>query len=239
MRSFILGMGAGVCVLAFWMASRPDTPTTLQAQQLAKPVAPPVTRLQAESNLTISHALSENLSSRDLLQEVLAGSRLSPLWLESHGFATRSEALERLHGLMNGYKGLTAPGITHIAFGPQGGSSDFAASEPRVLATQERYVQAVMPRPDGGLGDSVLLRWRNASDNTVIELSAQAIQPNVHGAIPIWMYSANDWPPGRYRVEVISPDPSLKLLAAGDFEIAGSNARLTPFSFVATNTSPD
>lgn len=234
-----LGLGVGLCVLAWWMSASPETPPPLPTQVLAASLAPTAgAHMPTETLVITSGVLRGQPPSRDLLQEILLGSRLSPLWLNAHGFLEGSEALERLHGLMNGHTRLSAPNVTKVAFGPQGTSSAFAASEMPVLATQERYVQAAVSLPDGWQGDSVLLRWRNASDNAVIELSAQSIPPNVNQPIPVWMYEVNDWPPGRYRVEVISPDASLQVLAAGDFEIAGPNARLTPFSFEATNTAP-
>lgn len=235
----ILGLGLCLCTLFFWMSVSPDTPTQPQTQRLARPLAPvPGVDMRTESNKTISYALPGQQPSRDILQEVLDGSRLSPFWLTAHGFSTGSEALERLHELLNGHTQLSASGIANIKFGPQGSSSTSAASERPVLTTQERYVQATLQLPTGGSSEFVLVRWRNVSDNTVMELSAQAIQPSTNDAFPVWMYSAHDWPLGRYRVEVISPDPNLKLLAAGDFEIAEPNARLTPFSFEATNTLP-
>lgn len=234
-----LGLSVGLGAWVLWMDASSETPPKLQAQPMAaSPVPIPGSRLPTESQVTTLDGLSGQLSSRDFLQEVLTGSRLSPLWLKAHGFSTGSGALERLHGLMDGHVRLSAPSITKIAFGPQGNSSTVAASEMPALAAQERYVQALMSLPDGVQDDSVLVRWRNASDNTVMELSAQAIQPNLNGNIPLWMYSSNDWPPGRYRVEVISPDPGLQLLAAGDFEIAGSNVPLTPFSFEESKTLP-
>ncbi len=234
-----LGLGVGLCGFAWWMGVSSETPPKLQVQPMTASPAPiPGARLPTEPQGATSGGLSRQPSSRDFLQEVLIGSRLSPLWLTAHGFSAGSEALERLHGLMNGHKRLSAPNSRKIAFGPQGSASTLAASEMPALAAQERYVHAALSLPAGVQGDSVLLRWRNVSDNTVMELSAQAIPPSFNEAIPVWMHSANDWLPGRYRVEVISPDPGLQLLAAGDFEIAGPNTQLTPFSFEATNTLP-
>jgi hypothetical protein len=239
-RFALLGLGVGLYALTLWVSASPETPAKLQAQPLTASLAPTLgaARMQTETLVSASDALREQSASHDLLLKILEGSRLNPLWLKDHGFSTGSEALERLHGLMNGHTRLSAPNAAKIAFGPQGGSTTSTTSEMPALATQERYVQAAVPFSNGGQGDTVLVRWRNASDNAVLDLSVQAIQRNENETIPIWMYSANDWPPGRYRVEVISPDPGLKLLAAGDFEIVGPNAPLTPFSFEVSSTLP-
>lgn len=169
----------------------------------------------------------------DLLRKVLEGSALSESWLEAHGFVPGSMALQRLHGLMLGHVSLPDSETSKkIMFGPSGGTSVLAEDASPVLAQQERYIQAVMT-PDGLKGDSMLLRWRNASDNVVIELSAQAISANANEPIPVWKYTAEDWPPGRYRVEVISPDGDLTVLAVGEFEIAVPNTPTTPFLWTA------
>ncbi len=170
----------------------------------------------------------------NLLHEVLDRSRLSASWLQSHGFTPGSAALQRLHGLLQGHVALTATEARKIAFGPQDGDSALPAEGVPTLAQQERYVQAVM-QPEGLAGDSVLLRWRNASDNALIELSAQAIPPNASEQIPIWRHTTEDWPPGRYRVEVIAPQGDLALLAAGEFVIAAPHAPVTPFARTAVD----
>ncbi|BEP92691.1 hypothetical protein GmRootA79_10750 [Acidovorax sp. A79] len=165
-----------------------------------------------------------------LLDELLDHSRLQAHWLESHGFTRGSAALQRLHGLLDGRATLWAGAATPVAFGPQGGTSTLPAGEVPVLSHHERYVEAAVP-PNLLGGDSVILRWRNASNNEVIDLSTQALPSGANEAVPVWMHSSVDWPPGRYRVEVIAPNPDLSLLAAGEFEIAAPGAAITPFAF--------
>ena len=236
-----LAAGLGLCVWAGLMGASPEpAPQPQQAQVLrgAQAAAVPGARLPTQAQASALDAQRERPSSPDLLQEVAQGSRLSTHWLQTHGFSAGSEGLKRLHGLMDGHTQLSAPGTTHVAFGPQGKASGSGAKDIPVLSAQERYVQAEITLANGAQAGAVLVRWRNASDNTVMELSAQTVQPGMNEPVPLWMYSAHDWVPGRYRVEVISPDPSLQLLAAGDFEIAGPNAPLTPFSFEASRNLP-
>ena len=173
------------------------------------------------------------VSAPDMLQELLEGSRLQGDWLASHGFTPNSAALRRLHELLDGHASLLSSQARPIAFGPREGTSVLAPGAVPVLAPQERYVHAVMPAQGWG-GDSVLVRWRNVSDNTVMELSAQAIAPGVGEGLPLWQFAAEDWSPGRYRVEVISPGADLALLAAGEFEIASPGMRVTPFASTST-----
>jgi hypothetical protein len=175
--------------------------------------------------------------SRSLWQDLMDRSRFDLVWLNSHGFAVGSPALKRLHGLLDGRVSLPDAGKQPIAFAPQGGTSGLQAGEIPVFSSNERYISASL-RPEVKLGDAVILRWRNTSDNTVIELSAQATPTSAGNVVPLWKYSVDGWPPGRYRVEVISPDASLTLLAAGDFEISAPGAPVTPFAFSAFTAVP-
>ena len=163
---------------------------------------------------------------------VLSHSELDPLWLQSHGFTPGSPALARLHSLLDGRLQVTSTSAKQIAFGPQGSTARLPTETAPVLSMYERYVNAVLPTQELS-GDSVLLRWRNASDNTVIHLSSQTLPSQENGSMPLWMYSPTNWEPGRYRVEVLTPNAELGLLAAGEFSITASNASLTPFSYEA------
>ena len=171
-------------------------------------------------------------SADDMWNAVLNHSGLDPLWLKSHGFTPGSPALARLHSLLDGQLQLTSTSAKQIAFGPQGSTAPQATGTAPVLSMYERYVNAVLPTQELG-GDSVLLRWRNASDNTVIHLSSQALPSQASGPMPLWMYSPTNWEPGHYRVEVLTPNAELGLLAAGEFSITASNSSLTPFSYEA------
>ena len=163
---------------------------------------------------------------------VLNHSGLDPLWLQSHGFTPGSPALERLHSLLDGQLQLTSTNAKQIAFGPQGGTAQQTGGAAPVLSMYERYVNAALPTQELS-GDSVLLRWRNASDNTVIHLSSQALSSQENGVMPLWMHSPTNWEPGHYRVEVLTPNAELGLLAAGEFSITASESSLTPFHYEA------
>lgn len=169
----------------------------------------------------------------DLLQEVLDGSRLQADWLASRGFTPNSDALRRLHALLDGHVSLLSGQAIPLAFGPREGISLLAPGSVPVLAAQERYVHALMPAQGWG-GDSVLVRWRNVSDNTVMEVATQAIGASGGEGVPLWQFATEDWSPGRYRVEVISSGVDLSLLAAGEFEIAAPGMHVTPFALTAT-----
>lgn len=170
--------------------------------------------------------------SKRLRRDLLENSRFDLSWLDAHGFTAGSVSLERLHALLDGQSFSVGAGAQQMAFAPQGAESHLQPGEIPILSTHERYVDtslssAALP------GDAVILRWRNASDDSVIELSAQATSGSAGGSVPLWKYSPEDWPPGRYRVEVLSADASLALLAAGEFDIAPSNAAVTPFMYSA------
>ena len=174
--------------------------------------------------------------SSELWDALQQQSGLDAQWLQAHGFTPGSLALERLHSLLDGQKAVHRASAKQIAFGPQGSTAHPTThTEEPILSTHERYVDASLPTANIA-GDSVLLRWRNMSDNQVMDLSAQAL-PSVPGdSMPLWMYSPADWAPGRYRVEVLSPDASLNLLAAGEVSIAASGGAVTPFSYEAHGT---
>ncbi|QIL70349.1 hypothetical protein G7048_08280 [Diaphorobacter sp. HDW4B] len=170
-----------------------------------------------------------NERSLERWNDLLRQTGLDPLWLKSHGFTPGSEALQRLHGLLDGNASVLSANAMQIAFGPQGGGARSITGETPSLSTHERYVDATLSIPGQGT-DSVLVRWRNVSDNSVLDLSVQALPSGSGGSVPLWMYSPVDWPPGRYRVEVLSPDTGLGLLAAGEFEVAPTGATVTPFA---------
>ncbi|MBF5002785.1 hypothetical protein [Diaphorobacter caeni] len=164
---------------------------------------------------------------------LLQHSGLDTRWLQSHGFTPGSEAFHRLHALLNGHTAVRGTNAIPIAFGPQGGIAESVPGRTPVLSPHERYVDAHLPI-EALNGDSVLLRWRNASDNTLLNLSSQSLPSEVGGTVPLWMHLTDDWSPGRYRVEVLSANGALNLLAEGEFEIAAPGGHLTPFAYEAS-----
>ncbi len=87
----------------------------------------------------------------------------------------------------------------------------------------------------GADGDAVLVRWSMADSDSVIELSAQALPP-AGQALPLWRHEAAGWPPGRYRVEVLSADAQLRALAGGEFEVVAQGQAMTPATHTADAT---
>ena len=182
-----------------------------------------------------TQAASDAHSNSEMWNAVIGSTGLTAQWLQSHGFTPGSKALEQLHALLNGNTAITSTGtgVKHIAFGPQGSTPHVTTDGAPTLSTHERYVSATLPT--GGMaGDSVLLRWRNMSDNQIMDISAQTLPSGTDSAMPLWMYSPSDWAPGRYRVEVLTPNADLALQAAGEFVIATSESSVTSFSYHAT-----
>jgi hypothetical protein len=172
-----------------------------------------------------------------LMDDLWARSQLAEPWLEAHGFVPGTVALTRLHALLDGRNPL-APGAaspTTLAFGPTADSTSSAAGNPR-LASQERYIQAALTGL-AGAGDSVIVRWYVPGQESVIELSAQPLPSNPQEALKLWRHSAEDWSPGHYRVEVVSADADLRLLASGEFEVVPPGVAVTPFSHPVSATS--
>jgi len=87
------------------------------------------------------------------------------------------------------------------------------------------------------LGDSVLVRWRNLDNESVLELSAQALAPDTGGARAIWMHRTRDWEVGRYQVEIISADGALVPVAVGVFTVVANGAVITAFAHTETSTT--
>ena len=213
-------------------AAQLQTPSTARPpmQTAANGQATPLAASQAKHGSVVQPA---EQAAQALWDDVLRQSGLDAQWLQSHGFTAGSAALQQLHGLLNGQTAIASSGtVVPIAFGPQGRALQSAAIADPALSSHERFVDATLATADMA-GDSVLLRWRNASDNAVLHLAAQPLTADTSGNMPLWMYSPADWAPGSYRVEVLSADPSLTLLAAGQFQIAVPGAAVTAFSYEA------
>lgn len=239
-RDLMLAAAAAFSVWMLWSApsstadeSHASATSFLQEKQENRGAFTTVSQTPIERAVDASSALTPIAPlADDIWNAVLKQSELDPLWLQSHGFTPGSPALERLHSLLDGRLQVTSTSAKQIAFGPQGSTARLPTEAAPVLSTYERYVNAVLPTQELS-GDSVLLRWRNASDNTVIHLSSQAIPSQESGPMPLWMYSPTNWEPGHYRVEILTPNAELGLLASGEFSIAASGTSLTAFSYEA------
>jgi hypothetical protein len=168
------------------------------------------------------------------LDELLRQSKLGEAWLTAHGF-TSGAALQGLHTLLDGRANLASEPRVRLAARPSGAAEGTSAGVPR-LSSGERYVLATLTNVPMTGDDSVLVRWRRTSDDTVMELSAQAMSA-AGEPLQLWMHTPQDWAPGSYRLEVISANPRLEPLAAADFEIVASDAAVTAFSYPVQATA--
>lgn len=167
------------------------------------------------------------------LDDLVQQSKLSEPWLISHGFS--QGALQRLHALLDGRTELNAARHHSLIIKPFGATQDAGVGVPR-LAPEERYLHASLAAGLAGGEDSVILRWRRLGDDEVIELSSQAMPAGPDEALQLWMHKTQDWSPGSYRLEVISANPYLELLAAAEFEIVSTGVPVTPFAFPVKQT---
>lgn len=163
------------------------------------------------------------------LDELLRQSKLGEGWLTAHGFSS-GRALQGLHALLDARTNLPGEPRLRLGVHPSGGAEGENTVAPPRLASGERYVLATLASPPPTGEDSVLIRWRRISDDTVMELSAQALPP-VGESLHLWMHTTQDWAPGRYRLEVIGANARLAPLAAADFEIVAPDAEVTPFAY--------
>jgi len=166
---------------------------------------------------------------RSELDDLIRNSKLSEYWLTTHGFGS-GDALQRLHELSDGRADFkNAPRFT-LSITPEDAIGN-STTEMSRLAPQERYVHATLAAGTAWFGDSVLVRWRNVSSQVVMELSSQAVPADSSEPLHLWIRSSQDWSPGRYRLEVISGNPQLELIASAEFEVASDGAPITAFSF--------
>lgn len=177
---------------------------------------------------------------RSKIDELGRHASFSKEWLAGHGFSPGSEALDRLHRLLDGRvnpqqerSGQEKPVM--LAFGPVAGAVPGDGAESIALAQQERFIRARLPFTAAGSGDSVIVRWRSLRDDAVLELSVQPLSFDVAESPEVWMHRTADWSVGHYRVEVLSASRDLRLLASGEFEVVPDGASVTPF-LVAVST---
>lgn len=155
---------------------------------------------------------------------------LSDAWLAAHGFA-QGPARQRLWGLLDGHAGWPVAPRHTLGMAPSAEAQVQDGSQPARWPAQERYAHARLPVGLADGEDAVILRWRRLDDGAVIELSAQAVAPQSREPVDVWMHRSQDWPSGRYRLEVVSANPRLELLAAGDFDIVPAGQPVTAFAY--------
>lgn len=158
-------------------------------------------------------------------------------WLVAHGFLP-GPARQRLMGLLDGRtESETAPRHT-LAMRPSSHAVPDAGAQRASWSVHERYAHASLAPGLAGGEDAVLLRWRRLDDGTVMELSAHPVDAHSSGPLDVWMFRGQDWAAGRYRLEVISANPRLELLAAGEFDIVPDGVPITAFAYpVASSTA--
>lgn len=155
---------------------------------------------------------------------------LHEVWLVAHGFPPGA-ARQRLFGLLNGRTDLPGGTQSKLSMLPSAHAVSDGSSRRPAWSAHERYVHATLAPELAAAEDSVILRWRRLDDGTVIELSVQSVDANSKDPLDVWMYRRQDWPPGTYRLEVVSANPRLELLAAGEFDIVPNGIETTAFAY--------
>ncbi|HEY4066308.1 MAG TPA: hypothetical protein VGM74_05375 [Burkholderiaceae bacterium] len=234
--------GAALAGIACWIdATPPAAPAKADAQ--AAVAAPPAASVRDLAETVLARPSPGGLASTAtavtpaLADDLARHASFTREWLSGHGFAPGSAALDRVHRLLDGRVEPNARDSAALVFGPAAGAAPADGSVKIALAAQERFVQATLPLGAAATGDSVIVRWRSLDDSSVLELSVQAIASNPTDAPEIWMHRTTDWTAGHYRVEVLSADPQLSLLASGDFEIVPDGAPVTPFLVVSSTAA--
>lgn len=163
------------------------------------------------------------------LDDLVSQSKLSKDWLRLHGFEANG-ALTKLKLLVDGRVEPAGQPRNILTMTPGENSLSPDNTTPR-MDPRERYVHARMKLGSERSDDSVILRWRNLSEQQVIELSSQEMPKDRDDMMQLWMHRTEDWQPGHYRLEVIQGDQNLQLLARSDFEITAYGAPVTAFEF--------
>lgn len=232
----LVAAGAGCA----WLA---DGGQDLAAIQLAPPVAaangasareaPAIDRLPVASAVPAASPAAVSTAAGpspvEGTQERLRRAGFDAEWLAAHGFST-PQAQERLAALLDA--GRELPGVPgqRLAIHPSGTLAD-GEREQTVLSPEERYVVADLTAPLPVAQDAVIVRWRRPGDDAVLELGAQLAPATPGEPLQLWMFRPQGWEPGRYRLEVISADPRLAVMAAGDFRIAAPGEQPDAFAY--------
>jgi hypothetical protein len=164
-------------------------------------------------------------------EAVLHRAGFSAEWLAAHGFAT-AEARHRLQALLDAGRELPGAARQRLAIRPSGASAAEARDTVR-LAPEEGYVVAGLTAPLVVQEDAVLVRWRRQGDEQVMQLAPQAAPRGPGEPLQLWSYRPHGWEPGSYRLEVISANPGLEVLAAASFEIVAPGGKVDPFAYTA------
>lgn len=176
-----------------------------------------------------SGTFAETIGQSEGTPALLSKLSLDESWLVAHGFAPTSIARAKLFALLDGRALVDSRGAERLAFGPVSEAKAGSVGIPR-LSPHERYIQAGWVPSSTSSDDSVLVRWSQSGSDSVIDLSAQALNSANGEALQLWRHTEQDWTPGRYQVEVLSANPALDVLAYGEFDVVASGAAVTPFA---------
>lgn len=239
-------MAAAILVLAAagaggaWLA---DGGQDVAAIQLATPMAaateaharaaPAIEPLPVSSPLPVASPAAESAAAGpspvEATQERLRHAGFGAEWLAAHGFSS-PQAQERLAALLDAGRELPGVPEQRLAIHPSGTLAGGERAQ-TVLSPEERYVVADLTAPLTFAEDAVIVRWRRPGDDAVLELGAQFAPATPGEPLQLWMFRPQGWEPGRYRLEVISADPRLAVMAAGDFRIAAPGEQPDAFAY--------
>lgn len=153
-------------------------------------------------------------------------------WLQARHFVPGSTALARLQALADGEHLATTAAVPALRVLPPGREAGAAAPEVIVLSPHERMLKASVPVALLGQADGFLVRWINVSDQRVMQFAPHHADARGGDAVQVWLHNSSGWPPGDYRVEVITADTRLLPVAVSDFNLTSDPEWVTPLKRV-------
>ncbi len=150
-------------------------------------------------------------------------------WLQARGIATHAVAAERLARLLDGREDAAGTPQLRLQFTPAPGALANPGEIEARLAPTQRYLYVELPHSQLPGVDEFIVRWRDLETGQLMEMSRQAVARDA-GTSPVWRFRDDDWPPGRYRLELLSADASLRFLAVADLQIVSGAQTLSSYA---------
>lgn len=150
-------------------------------------------------------------------------------WLQARGIANHAVALERLARLLDGREDAAGSPQLRLQFTPAPGALTHPVEIEARMAPTQRYLLVEIPHSQLPGVDEFIVRWRDLETGQLMEMSRQAVSRDA-GASPVWRFRDDDWPPGRYRLELLSADASLRFLAVADLQIVSGAQALSSYA---------
>lgn len=219
-------------LVATWMFSGAETAVVSRGPtaDLLHPafLSPPLHRVVTNRAHPIALTPGAPAQSEDAnVEERLKSVGFNVAWLIAHGFSHSADQT-RLATLIDARRELPEESRHRLNIRPSSAQAGIQSENP-VLAPEEHYVVAEFISPFTVPEGSVIVRWRRAGDNSVMEIAPQQVPDGE--SMKIWMFKPAGWEPGSYRLEVISATPQLKVLASAEFQIAAPGSQSDAFAY--------